>query len=246
MGDNEMQGIASGKDDAYSGRSDNTWAWKLTSGVMGVAALGFMITTIVLASHDPSVTITDPRSDTSALGTPQTSLETLAGFKVVTTYKCINPTCTDTWCDANCNHHPAYCPASFCKRIETMVAVPTAFPTSAPTQEPTSEPTQAGTDVTEYGFDDQCTAKGGVGHWTSSVTYTCCDKSCGTCGGQNCEKRPGGNSKCCVEEIKESGRECDSTKPPYQCHPPAPTEAPTEQPTAPPTEASNSGLTCPD
>ena len=41
--------------------------------------------------------------------------ETLAGFTVKKHYKCIASTCTDTWCDANCNHVPVYCPASFCR-----------------------------------------------------------------------------------------------------------------------------------
>ena len=33
---------------------------------------------------------------------------------------------------------------------------------------------------------------GGVGNGN-----LCCAKSCGTCGGQNCYKRPGGPKKCC-------------------------------------------------
>ena len=60
-------------------------------------------------------------------------LYTLAGFKVVAYYKCINPTCTDMWCNANCNHKPSFCPQSFCKKVVSKVPVPTAQPTAPPT-----------------------------------------------------------------------------------------------------------------
>ena len=40
-------------------------------------------------------------------------------FKVTNQYKCVASaaasTCTDTWCNANCNHRPSYCPASWCE-----------------------------------------------------------------------------------------------------------------------------------
>merc|ERR1711998_369601 len=77
----------------------------------------------------------------------EAELYTLAGFRVTTSYKCIFPTCTDFWCDANCNHEPVYCPASFCKKVVTRVRVapPPAPPpppvTAAPTPLPTAAPT---------------------------------------------------------------------------------------------------------
>ena len=37
----------------------------------------------------------------------------------------------------------------------------------------------------------------------------CCPKSCGTCGGANCDKRPGGTN-CCVNTITNSSRACTS------------------------------------
>jgi len=49
-------------------------------------------------------------------------------------YKCIMSTCTDMWCDANCNHVPKYCPATFCK--ETTSAAPAPTPAKAPTCNP--------------------------------------------------------------------------------------------------------------
>jgi len=78
------------------------------------------------------------------------SMYTLAGFRVTVSYKCIFPTCTDFWCDANCNHRPVYCPASFCKKIVTKTPLPRPPPppppppphvTAAPTPAPTPAPT---------------------------------------------------------------------------------------------------------
>jgi hypothetical protein len=40
----------------------------------------------------------------------------------------------------------------------------------------------------------------------------CCAASCGTCGGNKCEAKPGGAANCCTARIRESGRVCG--KPP--------------------------------
>ena len=61
---------------------------------------------VVCAVDATSTAVTTPASSRRA---------TLAGFEVRKHYKCIASTCTDTWCDANCNHVPKYCPASFCR-----------------------------------------------------------------------------------------------------------------------------------
>lgn len=37
----------------------------------------------------------------------------------------------------------------------------------------------------------------------------CCHKMCGTCGGANCNQRPGGGDMCCYGKIMASGRTCD-------------------------------------
>merc|ERR1711981_618160 len=74
------------------------------------------------------------------MDTTDSELYTLAGFKVKTYYKCIFPTCTDFWCNANCNHKPSYCPASFCQKKTTKIRVPTPDPTAHPTMNPTSPP----------------------------------------------------------------------------------------------------------
>ena len=37
----------------------------------------------------------------------------------------------------------------------------------------------------------------------------CCAKSCGSCTGQNCNKRPGGSEKCCNSGITDNGIICE-------------------------------------
>ena len=68
--------------------------------------------TCVCAAVDPAAKV-----NSQSTSTPQRRVETLAGFAVTKKYKCIASTCTDTWCDANCNHDPKYCPASFCREV---------------------------------------------------------------------------------------------------------------------------------
>lgn len=42
----------------------------------------------------------------------------------------------------------------------------------------------------------------------------CCKKRCGSCGGPNCSRLPGGGSNCCFTAIKRSGRSCTKYPPP--------------------------------
>jgi len=134
-----------------------------------LAALGggllILVGVVALYGSSPAAETTSPAADTS--------LYTLAGFKVVTTYKCIFPTCTDFWCNANCNHHPSYCPASFCKKEVTKIPVPTppptepptsaVVPTAAPTPEPTMTP--APTCAITNAWQDAMAKNGGANYW---------------------------------------------------------------------------------
>ena len=43
---------------------------------------------------------------------------------------------------------------------------------------------------------------------------TCCAASCGTCGGNDCGSRPGGERACCGHAISESGRQCNEVNAP--------------------------------
>ena len=58
----------------------------------------------------------------SVAGSQQASTTT-AGFAVKKHYKCIASTCTDTWCNDNCNHVPKYCPDSFCRELAAAPTV---------------------------------------------------------------------------------------------------------------------------
>merc|ERR1712212_330018 len=49
--------------------------------------------------------------------------------------------------------------------------------------------------------DDVCNTYNGVGTKNGKV---CCAKSCGTCGGKGCSKRPGGKKNCCARWIKKN------------------------------------------
>lgn len=42
----------------------------------------------------------------------------------------------------------------------------------------------------------------------------CCAERCGSCGGHDCHKRPGGVHQCCSNSIIESGRLCDEVEAP--------------------------------
>jgi hypothetical protein len=101
---------------------------KIVVGVAAAVLVAVGIVAIVQGSSGSS----GSSADTTATSTDSTTeLYTAAGFKVTTYYKCINPTCTDSWCDANCNHRPVYCPASFCKKVTVDTPVPA--PPPAPT-----------------------------------------------------------------------------------------------------------------
>lgn len=41
-----------------------------------------------------------------------------------------------------------------------------------------------------------------------------CPKTCGQCGGSNCSKKPGGGSNCCVSQVQNSRRSCETHMPP--------------------------------
>jgi len=175
---------------------------------------------------NPAAVPTPAAVDTEAL--------TLAGFKVVTYYKCINPTCTDMWCNANCNHHPRYCPASFCRFTSENVPVPapagaptpkpTLHPTMAPTAAaaaPTPEPTPPPTEPPTAGTGT-CPAGTllGTSWWTTSGTKSehgmgptalvCCPAECGECAGNGCAKRTGGAKNCCAKKITPANKPCFS------------------------------------
>merc|ERR1719271_264740 len=105
---------------------------KILAGVLAGCMVIGMIFALTAAGHQGAAQTPEAAVDTS--------MYTLAGFKITTTYKCIFPTCTDSWCNANCNHKPSYCPASFCRRVETKIPVPTAPPTEKPTAKVTAEP----------------------------------------------------------------------------------------------------------
>jgi len=78
-------------------------------------------------------------------------LATIAGFKVKMRYKCIDrwKRCTDFWCDANCNHVPKYCPASYCRGSPVPTPAPRPPPPN-PTPAPTPAPTCAMTKPPVY------------------------------------------------------------------------------------------------
>jgi len=156
--------------------------------------------------------------------------EYIAGFEVKARYKCIFATCTDFWCDANCNHVPKYCPASFCKMIEKTEPQP------PPVEESINHPGEP---------DNMCVEASTVNSASTeekdTPKYFCCAKECGTCGGVGCSRRgpsqgPGrwfvpkeerkskGGSvsndevraaramavdNCCVKEIKEAAKSCN-------------------------------------
>merc|ERR1712216_137828 len=107
-----------------------------TERVLSAVVLGTLIACVIVVSLNNGEST--PSQTTAVVDTED---YTLAGFKVVKYYKCIFPTCTDFWCNANCNHKPRYCPKSFCREHTKRVPVPTPPPTSLPTVQPTEEPT---------------------------------------------------------------------------------------------------------
>merc|ERR1719502_2515579 len=146
-----------------------------------------------------------------------TELYTAAGFEVVKYYKCIFPTCTDAWCNANCNHHPKYCPPSFCRLEEKKVPVaPAPTPPPAPTPEPTASA-------------DTCPAGSILGtSWyttervlaSAPTALICCPDKCGGCGGPGCGSFGSSNGmsaedsfqECCAQGIMtHHDEECSST-----------------------------------
>ena len=49
---------------------------------------------------------------------------------------------------------------------------------------------------------------------------TCCEHSCGACGGPDCGDLPGGSAGCCTRAIEEANQSCDKTDPPCVVSPP--------------------------
>ena len=45
----------------------------------------------------------------------------------------------------------------------------------------------------------------------SVVHQACCAASCGTCGGADCDKRPGGVEACCTQHVTMNAPSCDET-----------------------------------
>jgi hypothetical protein len=137
-----------------------------------------------------------------------TELYTAAGFEVVTYYKCIFPTCTDAWCNANCNHHPKYCPPSFCRLTSKQVPVaPQPTPPPAPTPEPTAGPATCPTGSI-LGTSWYTTA---AEKSHTPVALICCPEECGTCAGVACGSRPGGSTNCCAQGVMPKNEACSST-----------------------------------
>lgn len=67
----------------------------------------------------------------------------------------------------------------------------------------------------------------------------CCAKSCGRCGGSNCQAHRGGRSSCCTSQIVKDNRSCAVHDPPcvIAARPPPPPTPPHPAPPAPPVPA---------
>mgnify|MGYP006078772707 FL=1 len=62
---------------------------------------------------------------------------------------------------------------------------------------------------------DQCTKADGVLNSNGKfANVACCAATCVTCGGEFCNKRPGGKTSCCSKEVVNSGRVCTTDKAP--------------------------------
>jgi len=186
--------------------------------VMGIAAAVLVAVGIIAIVNGSS-------ADTTATSTDSTTeLYTAAGFQVTTYYKCINPTCTDSWCDANCNHRPVYCPASFCKKVTVRTPVPAPPPPPPPVAAPTPAPTPAPTDApTPAPPSSACPNNGILGtSWynsagvqeTSAVALICCPAECGNCAGDGCAKWTGGPDNCCAQKVMPQKKSCSDSAPP--------------------------------
>lgn len=62
------------------------------------------------------------------------------------------------------------------------------------------------------------------------ITGVCCARSCGTCGGEGCDKRIGGAANCCFETIVQAGKYCRDAPPPCINRPPPTDPIPQEPP----------------
>eukprot|EP00903_Cladosiphon_okamuranus_P016205 g14953.t1 len=113
---------------------------------------------------------------------------------------------------------------------------PTPAPTDAPTPAPTDAPTLAPTDAPTPAPTPEAVCMAGV----PGILYkgeVCCPNSCGTCAGNGCSDRDGGDDftggeACCKSGVKSLGRICSATVG-APCivsdETPAPTPAPVEE-----------------
>ena len=61
----------------------------------------------------------------------------------------------------------------------------------------------------------QCEKAGGIiSSSGKDKGKACCAKSCGTCGGKQCGKEPGGNANCCTGDIVAENKPCTSNPAP--------------------------------
>ena len=104
-----------------------------------------------------------------------------------------------TWNDRNC---PVAIRAGELKLMKGYVGDPRILSIND-----TDRPT--GGDGAESTPDPNCT-RGVVG----SAGDTCCAAECGTCGGSDCNKHPGGSKNCCNGAIRKAGIYCDGSAAP--------------------------------
>ena len=110
------------------------------------------------------------------------------------------PHCSmSTWNDRNC---PVAIRAGELKLMKGYVGDPRILSIND-----TDRPT--GGDGAESTPDPNCT-RGVVG----SAGDTCCAAECGTCGGSDCNKHPGGSKNCCNGAIRRAGIYCDGSAAP--------------------------------
>lgn len=140
----------------------------------------------------------DFSSSSSAYSAPSTELAVattdlamIAGFPVKARYTCIDKwkRCTNFWCDANCNHVPKYCPASFCRVIRPPPSPPPAADPNPPAADPNPPPTPSPTPLPTPA---PCPAAAKM----SAPVYTTCPAIC-TSGDQ---RYADGTRKITVEE----------------------------------------------
>ena len=93
----------------------------------------------------------------------------------------------------------------------------------------------------------------GEGEWCQHGILdgdTCCDSSCGSCGGKGCASRPGGQFKCCPGGVEMNGKCTEATQVacvvPATSQPPPPSPPPSAPPLSAPPPAATPPATCVD